>query len=100
MTEARGSRRRLAFTTPSVSQPTATACSVCNQMHTNLSTPISWRDEDCRELALTLGITEHNLVCRQCRAWVRKDPSHCPRWEKEKISECAIPHCRNKFFSM
>ena len=104
MNEARvSSRRRLAFTTPPVSQPTATACSVCNQIHTNLSSPISWRDECCRELAITLGITEHSLVCRPCRndiARLRNDPSHCPRWEKERISaECAVTQCKNKFFS-
>ena len=59
-------------------------------------------DEFCRELALTLGITEQSLVCRPCRndiARLRKDPCHCPRWEKERISECAVLQCRNKSFS-
>ena len=103
MTEARGSsRRRLAFTTPPVSQSTATACSLCNQVHTTLSSPISWRDECCRELALTLGITEQSLVCRPCRndiTRLRKDPCHIPRWEKERVRECAVSQCKNNFFS-
>ena len=42
------------------------------------------------------------MVCRPCRndiARLRKDPCHCPRWEKERISECAVLQCRNKSFS-
>ena len=33
-----------------------------------------------------------------CRP-LRKDPSHCPRWEKCKINGCSIPQCENMFFS-
>ena len=101
MSAVRGSSKRwLAFTTPQVSQP-ATACSLCNQIHTNLSTPVSWRDESCMELVTTLGITDASLVCLPCRkdiSRLKKDPCHCPRWEKEKISGCSIPLCRNRFF--
>ena len=87
------SKRRLAFTTPQISQP-ATAC---NQVHTKLCTPMSWR---CRELVTTLGINA-SLVC-PCRKDISRfkiDPCHCPRWEKENISACSIPLCRNKFFA-
>ena len=99
MAESRGSSRRRLFTTP-VSQ--STECGVCHQTHTNLSAPSAWKDEDCRELATSLGISAHSLVCRPCRndlARLRKDPSHCPRWEKSKISGCAILQCENLFFS-
>ena len=101
MATTRGSsRRRLAFTTPPVSQ--STACSVCKQVHTSLSSPDSWKDEGCRQLAISLDISGHNLVCRPCRndmARLMKNPSHCPRWEKDKISGCAIPQCKDPFFS-
>ena len=32
-------------------------------------------------------------------ARLMKNPSHCPRWEKDKISGCAIPQCKDPFFS-
>ena len=102
MAEAKSSssRRRLAFTSPPVSQ--CIACSLCNQQHTNLSSPNSWKDESCQQLSLSLGISELSLVCRPCRndiARLKRDPSHLPRWEKNKISGCVIPQCENKFFS-
>ena len=101
MTEAKGSsRRRLAFTSPPVSQ--CIACSLCSQQHVHLSSPNSWKDEDCQHLALSLGISGHSFVCRPCRndiSRLKTDPSHCPRWEKNKISGCAIPQCKNTFFS-
>ena len=99
MAESRGSSRRRLFTTP-VSQ--STECGVCHQTHTNVSAPSAWKDENCRELATSLGISAHSLVCRPCcndLARLRKDPSHCPRWEKSKISGCAILQCENLFFS-
>ena len=66
MATTRGSsRRRLAFTTPPVSQ--STACSVCKQVHTSLSSPDYWKDEGCRQLVISLDISGHNLVCRPCR---------------------------------
>ena len=90
MAESRGSSRRRLFTTP-VSQ--STECGVCHQTHTNLSAPSA---------ATSLGISAHSLVCRPCcndLARLRIDPSHCPRWEKSKISGCAILQCENLFFS-
>ena len=101
MTEAKGSsRRRLVFTSPPVSQ--CIACSLCSQQHVNLSCPNSWKDEDCQHPALSLGISGHSFVCGPCRkdiSQLKNNPSHCPRWEKNKISGCVIPQCKNTFFS-
>ena len=100
MTECRSSSRRRLFTSPPVSQ--CTVCNLCSQQHTNLSSPKSWRDEGCQQLALSLDISGDSLVCHPCRndiARLKNDPSYCPRWEKNKISGCVIPQCENTFFS-
>ena len=100
MTECRSSSRRRLFTSPPVSQ--CTVCNLCSQQHTNLSSPKSWRDEGCQQLALSLDISGDSLVCRPCRndiARLKNDPSYRPRWEKNKISGCVIPQCENTFSS-
>ena len=101
MTEARSSsKRKLAFSSAPVSQ--STACTLCNQLHTQLSSPNSWKNNSCQQLAQSLNISGHSLVCRPCRNDITRlttDPSHCPRWEKCRVSECTIPQCKNTFFS-
>ena len=101
MTEARSSsKRKLAFSSPPVSQ--STACTLCNQLHTQLSSPNSWKNNSCQQLAQSLNISGHSLVCRPCRNDITRlttDPSHCTRWENCRVSECTIPQCKNTFFS-
>ena len=95
MAEAKCSSKRRLFT------GTAT-CSLCNQQHTNLSSPNSWKDEGCQQLALSLDISGQSVVCRPCRndiARLKKEPRHFPRWEKNRINSCAIPDCNNTFSS-
>ena len=100
MSASGNSRRRLNFTSPPVSQ--SNTCTLCSQVHTQLSSPNSWKNNSCRQLALSLNISEHSPVCRPCRNDITRlirDPDHHPRWEKRIISECIIPECKNSFFS-
>ena len=88
---------------PPVSQ--STTCTLCSQSHTQLSSPNSWKNDSCQQLALSLEISGRSPVCRPCRndiTRLMKDPDHRPRWEKCKITntECIIiPQCNNTFFS-
>ena len=96
----RSSRRRLTFSSPPVSQ--ATACTLCKRLHTQLYSPNSRKNDNCRQIAMSLQLSAHSLVCRPCRndiTRLTKDPNHHPRWEKCQITECVIPQCKNTFFS-
>ena len=101
MSEARSSsKRRLAFSSLPVSQ--SAACTLCNQLHTQLSSPKSWKNDSCQQFAQSLDISEYSLICHPYRndiTRLTKDPSHHPRWEKCRVTECIIPQCKNTFFS-
>ena len=59
-------------------------------------------NDSCRQIAMSLQLSVHSLVCRPCRndiTRLTKDPDHHPRWEKCQITECVIPECKNTFFS-
>ena len=89
-------RRQLKFT---VSQPEV--CTLCHQQHTQLSSPSSWKNRVCQELAQSLRVPAHSPVCRPCRYDITRlaeDPTHHPRWEKERENKCAVPKCKNTFF--
>ena len=94
------SRRRLTFSSPPVSQ--STACTLCKRLHTQLSSPNSWKNDGCWQIAVSLQLSAHRLVCRPCCndiTRLTKDPDHHPRWEKCQITECVIHECKNTFFS-
>ena len=94
------SRRRLTFSSESVSQ--SKSCALCHQLHTQLSSPQSWKNERCQRLALDLHLQPHSVVCHACRNCISrmtKDPSRKPRWEKQKHIKCSVLHCDRKFFS-
>ena len=96
----RSSRRRLTFSSPPVSQ--STACTLSKHLHTQLSSPNSWKNDSNRQIAVSLQLSAHSLVGRPCRndiTRLTKDPDHHPRWEKCQITECVIPQCENTFFS-
>ena len=94
MSEARSSsKRQLTFSSPPVSR--SAACTLCNQFHTQVSSPNSWKNDSCRQFAQSLDISGHCLVCRPCCndiTRLKKDPSHRPRWEKCRVTECTIPN--------
>ena len=94
------SRRRLTFSSQSVSQPQS--CALCHQLHTRLSSPQCWKNECCQKLALDLHLQPQSAVCHACRNELSrrtKDPNHKPRWEKDKQVKCAILNCEKQFFS-
>ena len=94
------SRRRLTFSSQSVSQPQS--CALCHQLHTRLSSPQCWKNECCQKLALDLHLQPQSAVCHACRNELSrrtKDPNHKPRWEKDKQVKCAILNCEKQLFS-
>ena len=101
MSKARSSSKRwLTFSSPPVSR--SAACTLCNQLHTQLPSPNSWQNDSCRQFAQSLDISQYSLVCCPCCNDITRltnDPSHRPRWEKCRVTECKIPQCKNTFFS-
>ncbi len=78
-------------------------CELCRGYHREMSTPQHWKNEQTRELVISLGVSEHGLVCRPCSkdaARVVGNASYIPRWEKRnKESRCCVVDCSERKFA-
>ena len=101
------SRQRLSFY-PSADGNTADnqriICSLCLAPHTQMSTPLSWKNIQAQDIArIRLHLTHESHVCRLCRDDISrlvKSPHIIPRWEKTgRKLNCCVPMCTSTSFS-
>ena len=86
--------------------------SLCLAPHTQMSTPLSWKNIQAQDIALTrLHLTHESHVCRLC--WddnlllcrddisrLVKSPHMKPSWEKTgRKLNCCVPMCTSTSFS-
>ena len=72
-------------------------CKLCGKHHHHMSTPVKWKNKKAQELAVTLNVTDEQLVCQPCRQDISKllSSSNCtPRWEKNNNpKKCLVLGC-------
>ena len=78
-------------------------CSLCKIHHHRMSKVSTWHAERARQIAVSCGISEDDLVCRPCRDDIHRmeqNPTHFPRWEKKKseLVLCCVYGCNSICF--
>ena len=70
-------------------------------LHSQFSTPSSWKSKEAHSLALSFQVQTDSHVCRPCRDdldRILRNPVHVPRLRKETKRECCIDNCRDISF--